>query len=73
MSPLTSSDLEAKAAEERERLHSSVLELRSCVRDSLDVAKHTRENLGLICSVAALVGLAAGYAAAGIFVRPRNA
>ena len=73
MSPLPSGDLELKAAEERKRLHSSVLELRSCVRENLDVTKHTRENLGLICSLAALVGLSAGYALAGLFLSARKA
>ena len=72
MSPLPSRDLELRAAAERERLHSSVLELRSCVRDKLDVTKHARENLKLICSVAALVGVTAGYAVAGAFVGHRR-
>ena len=73
MSALPSGDLEIKAAEERERLHSSVQELRSCVRDNLDVTKHTRENLGLVCSLAALVGLGAGYAVAGVLLTRRRA
>jgi hypothetical protein len=74
MSPLPTTDLEIKAARERERLHSSVLELRSRVRESLDMERQMRENLRLICSVAALVGLASGYAVAGgFFVGRRKA
>jgi hypothetical protein len=73
MSALPSGDLELKAARERERLHSSVQELRWCVRDNLDVTKHTRENLGLVSTLAALVGLGAGYAVAGVLVPRRKA
>ena len=72
MSPLPSSDLQFRAAEQRERLNRSLLELRSCVRDRLDVSKHARKNLALICSLAALVGLTAGYSVAGAFVSHRR-
>jgi hypothetical protein len=68
MSGLPSYDLEAKAAEDRRRLHSSVEELRAHLRDTLDVRKNTREHLGLACGIAVLVGLTAGYAFTGIFV-----
>ena len=67
MSGLPSHDLEAKAANDRRRLHSSVEELRSHLRDTLDVKKNTRDHLGLACAVAALVGVTAGYAFTGIF------
>lgn len=68
MSGLPSYDLEAKAAEDRRRLHSSVEELRAHLRETLDVQKNTREHLGLACGIAALVGLTAGYSLTGIFV-----
>ena len=64
---LPTGDLEAKAADDRRRLHTSVEELRSHLRDTLDVNKNTREHLGLACAAAALVGLTAGYAFTGIF------
>lgn len=67
MSGLPSRDLEAKAADDRRRLHTSVEELRSHLRDTLDVNKNTREHLGLACAVAALAGVTAGYAFTGIF------
>jgi len=69
MSDLPSYDLEAKAAEDRRRLHESVEQLRCRVRETLDVKKNARENLGLACSVSAAVGLVAGYAVTGIFAR----
>lgn len=69
MSDLPSYELEAQAGEDRRRLHSSVTQLRFKLRENLDVKKNTREHLGLLCSVAGVTALAAGYAFAGIFVR----
>lgn len=68
MNGLPAHDLEEKAAEDRRRLHSSVEELRVHLKDSLDIKKNTREHLGLVCSVAALLGVTLGYAFTGIFV-----
>ena len=68
MTDLPSYDLELKAADERRRLHTTVGELKSAVRDKLDVNKNAREHLGLLCGVSALIGLAAGYTVTGIFV-----
>jgi hypothetical protein len=68
MTDLPSYDLELKAADERRRLHDSIEELRCQVRDKLDVTRNAREHLGLACSLAAVVSLAAGYAFGGIFV-----
>jgi hypothetical protein len=59
-------DLEVKAAEERRRLHSSVAELRSSIREAVDLKKNTRQHLGAACGVAILVGLTMGYFFAGI-------
>lgn len=68
MDGLPSYDLELKAADERQRLHERVAELKSCLNESLDLRKNTREHLGAICTGAALIALAAGYAVAGVFV-----
>lgn len=68
MNGLPAHDLEQRAAEDRRRLHSSVEDLRVHLKDSLDLKKNTREHLGLACSVAALLGVTAGYAFTGIFV-----
>lgn len=69
MAELPSYDLELKAADERRRLHKAVAELRSRVHDDLDLKKRTRENLGMVCGVAAITGLVLGYATTGLFVR----
>ena len=68
MNGLPAHDLEEKAAEDRRRLHTSVEELRDHLKETLDFKKNTREHLGLACSVAALLGVTAGYAFTGIFV-----
>jgi hypothetical protein len=65
-------DLEAKAAEERKRLHATVAELRSCLRDAVDVKKNARRHLGVACGVAAVLGLTTGYSLAGIFATSRR-
>jgi hypothetical protein len=66
---MPSYNLEMKAEEERQRLHSSVTELKSRLHETLDIRHTLRHNLGLICSLAAAIGLAAGYSLTGIFVR----
>ena len=69
MSDLPSYDLELKADEERKRLHSSVAELKSHLHRTLDVRRNVRENLALICGVAGVAGVAAGYLFTGVFLR----
>ena len=68
MNGLPAQDLQIKAAENRKHLHQSVEDLRLHLREKLDVTKNTRENLGLACSMAALVSFSLGYAFTGIFV-----
>jgi hypothetical protein len=60
-------DLEQRAANQRERLHQSVNELRSSVRERLDVQKAARNYVWRASAVAGLVALAAGYGIAGSF------
>ena len=62
-------ELELRAAEQRKRLHNSVEELKSKVRDKLDVKKNARQHLGAAAGVASVAGLALGYGVAGIFTR----
>lgn len=69
MEGLPSYDLELRAADERQRLHASMKELRSRLSETLDIRKNAREHLGSACALTALVSLAAGYAVAGMFVR----
>lgn len=59
--------LEKRAADQRRQLHNSVSELRQSVRERLDVKRNVREHLWSASSMAALLGLIAGYAMAGIF------
>jgi len=68
MSDLPSYDLELKAAEDRQHLHKSVEQLRSQLRDRLDLQKNVRNHLLGVCSVAMVVGLAAGYGVTSIFL-----
>lgn len=68
MDNLPSYDLELKAADERQRLHATMEELRSSIKDTLDVNKNVREHLGTFCGVAAVIGLVSGYAITGILV-----
>lgn len=70
MTDLPSYDLELKAADDRRRLHNAVEEMRSKVREELDVKNQARQHLGLACSVAMFLGLAAGYTLTGLFVHP---
>lgn len=67
MSDLPSYDLELKAADDRRRLHESVEQLRSQLRETFDVKKNASEHLGLACSLSAGIALAAGYVVTGIF------
>lgn len=69
MNELSTYDLEKKAAEERERLQSSVAELRSRLSNTLDVRKNMQAHLGLACGIATALGLTLGYSVTGIFVR----
>ncbi len=61
--------LEVRAADQRRRLHSSVVELRSRVRERLDLKQNAREYLRPAAGVAAVLGLALGYGVTGMFTR----
>ena len=61
--------LEMKAVEQRERLHGTISELRSNVRQKLDVKTQAREYVWPATTVAALLSLAFGYTAGSLFHR----
>jgi ElaB/YqjD/DUF883 family membrane-anchored ribosome-binding protein len=67
--PIHTSDLEARAAAQREQILNSVDELKTTVRHKVDprhqVVDHAVESVGL----AALVGLIAGFWFGGVFKR----
>jgi len=62
-------ELELRAHDERQRLQSSVLELRSRIRENMDVTKNAREHVWLASAVVAGLGILSGYAVAGLFTR----
>ena len=65
--------LEQRAAEQRQRIHNSVDELKSSltetVREHLDVEGHAREHIWRFVAAAAMVALVSGYNVAGMFTR----
>ncbi len=65
--PLPAEVLEQHAAEQRRRLHNSVSELRSTVRERLDVERAARENFWPVASAVSLAMLLLGYGMARFF------
>jgi hypothetical protein len=61
--------LEARAAEQRRQLHNSMTELRSTLRERLDLKKNARQYLWPATGAATAIGLIAGYMFGGIFAR----
>jgi hypothetical protein len=59
--------LETRAADQRRALHNRVTELRSTLRESLDLQKNAREYLWPAAGVAGFLGLVLGYGFTGIF------
>lgn len=64
---MPSDELEQRAANQRQRLHDSVTELRSSVRESLDVQKAARAHVWKASAIGGLLALALGYGIAGAF------
>ena len=60
--------LEERAAEQRRQLHNDVADLRSTLREQLDVNKQAREHFVPLSGAAALLGLILGYGLTSIFV-----
>jgi hypothetical protein len=67
--PLPAEVLEQRAVEQRRRLHDSVAELRSTVRQRLDVKRTAREHFWPVASVVSLAMLLLGYGMASILRR----
>jgi len=61
--------LEARAAEQRRRLHDSLQDLRGAVRERLDVRRNVRQHFLPAAGVASVVALVFGYSFGGIFTR----
>jgi hypothetical protein len=64
--------LEMRAAEQRRRIHETVLELREQLEDKLDVRKKASEYIAPASGAAALLGLLFGYGVASMFSAPRH-
>jgi len=61
--------LEERAALQRRQLHNSVTQLRSTLRERLDVKRTAREHLLPAVGVVGLLALVIGWSLGGIFVR----
>jgi len=61
--------LEQRAAEQRRQLHNSVAELKTNLRERLDVKKAARQYLWPAAGALACVGLLLGYGITGVFTR----
>jgi hypothetical protein len=59
--------LEMRAREQRKQIHNSVQELKSSVQAKLDPKRNARLYFPQIATVAAILGLSAGYVVGGIF------
>ena len=60
--------LESRASEQRRKMHNDVADLRSALRETLDVKKQVRPYVVPASGAAALVGLLFGWMLTGIFV-----
>lgn len=63
--------LEVRAAEQRRRLHATVLDLRQQVEEKLDVRRQAAEYVWPASGAAALVGLVFGWGVASMFSAPK--
>lgn len=65
--------LEQRAAKQRERIHHSVDDLKSSlretVREHLDVKKYAREHVWGLLAAGSLLAMISGYSLAGMFTR----
>jgi hypothetical protein len=64
---LSAEALEQRANEQRQRLHDTVIELRSSVSERLDVEKMAQQHVWSISAGTGIVALILGYGIAGLF------
>ncbi|HVJ05283.1 MAG TPA: hypothetical protein VM578_06410 [Candidatus Saccharimonadales bacterium] len=64
---IPSDELEQRAANQRLRLHNSVSELRSSVREKLDVQKAARTYVWKASAIGGFLALVLGYGIGGAF------
>ncbi|MCU1286364.1 MAG: hypothetical protein JWO13_2714 [Acidobacteriales bacterium] len=70
--PLPVDVYEARAAQQRQKLHGAVGDLRDVLRHKLDVKANAREYMATASGVLAIIGLAIGYSLGGIFFAGRE-
>ena len=61
--------LEERAADQRRQLHNTVVELKSSLRERLDIRRNAREYLLPAAGAAGFFGLVLGYGLTAIFTR----
>ena len=70
---LPAETLERRAAEQRQRIHESVGELKTTleetIREKLDVRSYAREHFGALAAGASFFAFIAGFGIAGMFTR----
>jgi hypothetical protein len=67
--------LELQAIDERNTLHGTVREFRSCVAESrrkLSLSRNVREHLVAVSLVTSVIALLSGYRLAGVFVSSKG-
>ena len=69
MTDLPSYDLEQKADADRRQLHSSVVELRDAVRNTLDINTNLRELMVVAAWATAAFSLAVAYTLTGMVTK----
>ena len=67
MNQLTTYDLELRASDQRERMHNTVVELKSQMRHKLDPNHIARKYAWTALGVLAVCAVTIGYGVAGIF------
>lgn len=72
MSTLPTSDLQLRAADQRRRLHGTIVELRQTVQQRLDVKAEARRHVGVSSGVAAFFSMFLGYGFAAMFTGRRS-
>jgi hypothetical protein len=61
--------LELRALEQRNRLHDSIGELNTAVREKLDFKENVRKHFVFATGVVSALGLLVGYSLGGMFTR----
>ena len=69
MSTLPTYDLEVRAADQRRRLHGSIVEFKGQMRERLDLRKNAREHVRAASLAAGVFSFLIGYGLVGMFTR----